>query len=200
MNARTLMVLGFLTASLSACGVRDETMDGGSSASQTGTVTTTTGTTVATSTGSTTNPVTGSATGEEGTGNTVQLKFTDAYTGYWENETRSSSLTTEIVRLTYGERYYHIEVFTDQSSGAGTIGLNCYLRNGLSLTNLNSKGLRGAAGEDKTENYSEWTLEGSKLQSSIYDENGDLKTNSSGTATFKRVFTGLSVDDLQICS
>ena len=192
MKARTLALVGLLTASLSACGVRDESLNDVTDTSQDGD----TGTVV---TGSTENPTTGSATGEEGNGNEVQLSFTDAYTGFWENETRSSSLSTEIVRITFGELYYHIESFIDQSSGAGSNGLNCYIPGNFSFAVPNGNGLRPPAQVDLTGGYSEWTLEDGQLQSSSYDDEGVVVINSTGTATHSRVFTGLSVGDLPIC-
>ena len=188
MKARTLALAGLLSATLSACGVRDETLNT-SQDGDTGTVVT----------DSTENPTTGSAVGEEGNGNEVQLTFTDAYTGFWENETRSSSLPTEIVRITFGELYYHIESFIDQSSGAGSDGLNCYETGNFSYAVPNGEGLRPPAQVDLTGDYSEWTLDDGQLQSSDYDEDGVLVSNSTGTATHTSVFTGLSVGDLPIC-
>lgn len=141
----------------------------------------------------------GAAVGEEGNGNFVALTFTDDYTGFWEEEDRAEILPDLIVRVTRGERYYHIESFTDQSDGAGTEGLNCYDRTGLSLTNPDGEGLRGAADVDKVVDYREWTLESGKLRSSSYDENGELRTNSTATATHRRILEGQPPSYLQIC-
>ena len=176
MNVRSIVLVA-ISATLIGCGVRDEELSGAEPGTGAGSF----------------DLGGGTVQGFEGN-DEVSLSFDGtAWSGYWDEQG-----SIRVARVSLGEMYYHVELFTDESQRQGTAGRNCFARAGNFWLTPAGAGMRRPHQVDADSNYEEWIVQDDELESFFFGAEGTVAATDYDV--FDRTFEGLAINDLQICS